>query len=205
MTPQPLILRLKINQPYLLDTSQPSELHNTGFVPLSPKSNVWNSISRNQTPITHSPSAGSNHSHASTVSRSSGPRSSPISPARADSVTLNEQAGGATRERIHSDLSSVTESERTHLRQISDASVSVDGDYGNLPMPEIQIERPHEEREIEQEVERPAVVSPLTPPQGVGQGRQHYFGPDSVGGNAAQNVPAPETRRKSNFEEKLDE
>ncbi|KAF7945040.1 hypothetical protein EAE96_009823 [Botrytis aclada] len=189
----------------MMDTSQPSELHNTGFVPLSPKSNVWNNISRNQTPITHSPSAGSNHSHASSVSQSSGPRSSPISPARAESVTLNEQAGGVTRERIHSDLSSVTESERTHLRQISDASVSVDGDYGNLPTPEIQIERPHEERGIEQEVERTGVVSPLTPPQGVGQGRQHYFGPDSVGGSAAQNVPAPETRRKSNFEEKLDE
>ncbi|KAF7890166.1 hypothetical protein EAF00_008482 [Botryotinia globosa] len=189
----------------MMDTSQPSELHNTGFVPLSPKSNVWNNISCNQTPITHSPSAGSNHSHASTVSRSSVPRSSPISPARADSVTLNEQAGGTTRERIHSDLSSVTESERTHLRQISDASVSVDGDYGNLPTPEIQIERPHEERGVEQEAERPGVVSPLTPPQGVGQGRQHYFGPDSVGGNAGQNVPAPETRRKSNFEEELDE
>ncbi|TGO84868.1 hypothetical protein BPOR_0456g00030 [Botrytis porri] len=190
----------------MMDTSQPSELHNTGFVPLSPKSNVWNTISRNQTPITHSPSAGSNHSHASFVSRGSGPRSSPISPARADSVTLHGQAGGTTKERIHSDLSSVTESERTHLRQISDASVSVDGDYGNLPTPEIQIEKPHdEEHGIEQVVEKPGLVSPLTPPQGVGQGRQHYFGPDSVGSSSVQNVPVPETRRKSNFEEKLDE
>ncbi|KAI9651332.1 hypothetical protein NHQ30_001371 [Ciborinia camelliae] len=206
------------------DTSILSELHHdtgsalhkeTGFVPLSAKSNNWNHISRNETPITHSPSAGSNRSHASTVSRSSGPRSSPISPARADSLTLNEQAGGVTRDRVHSDLSSVTESDRSHLRQISDASVSVDGDgdrYGGLPTPEIMIERPDEDG-----IEIHGVVSPLTPPQGVGEGRQHYFDPDSVGGggqNFSTNAPAsapapatagPDTRRRSNFEEKLDE
>ncbi|CAD6453008.1 9f61d75e-31a6-4fba-9b4e-7dcf47082789 [Sclerotinia trifoliorum] len=188
------------------DTSRPSELHNTGFVFTSPKSNVWNNISSIQTPITHSPSASSNRSHASTVSRTSGPRPSPISPARADSLTFNEQAGGMATDRVHSDLSSVAESDRGHLRQISDTSVSVDGDYGNPPMLDVQIEGPNDdEHTFDDEFGRPGVVSPLTPPQGVGEGRHHYFGPDSVGVGSMHNAQPVDTRRKSNFEEKLDD
>ncbi|ESZ93478.1 hypothetical protein SBOR_6127 [Sclerotinia borealis F-4128] len=200
------------------DTSRPFELHNTGFIPFTPKSNVYNNVSLNQSPVAHSPSAGSNRSHASTVSRSSGPRPSPTSPARADSLTLNENAGSVPRERIHSDLSSVTESDRSHLRQISDVSVSVDGDYANLPTPEIIVEMPDEDMH-RYVAGASGVVSPLTPPQGVGEGRTHYFGPDSVGAGdgregqysqgSAIPVPAPapdtNTRRRSNFEEKLDE
>ncbi|QSZ32579.1 hypothetical protein DSL72_002157 [Monilinia vaccinii-corymbosi] len=195
-------------------TSRPSELHNTGLVLLSPKSNVWNNISSSQTPITHSPSAGSNHSQASSVSRASGqsPRHTPISPTRADSLTLNESFGDLQRGRVHSDLSSVAESDRGHLRQLSDASVSVDGDYGNLPPPKIHIDRPSDEHALEHKAEGPGVVSPLTPPQEVGDGGQNYFGPDSVSGG--QNVSttaneaaatAPDTSKKSNLEGKLDE
>ncbi|APA13888.1 hypothetical protein SS1G_14009 [Sclerotinia sclerotiorum 1980 UF-70] len=189
------------------DTSRPSELHNTGFVFTSPKSNVWNNISSVQTPIAHSPSASSNRSQASTVSRTSGLRPSPISPARADSLTLNEQAGDTSRDRIHSDLSSVAESDRGHLRQISDTSVSVDGDYGNPPMPDIQVERPNDDEHGFERgpFERPGIVSPLTPPQGVGEGRHHYFGPDSVGAGSMHNAQVADTRRKSNFEENLDD
>lgn len=158
------------------------------------------------------------------MSRGSGPRASPISPARADSLTLNDSVGGVgKRERIHSDLSSVAESDRSHLRQLGEASISMDGDvdgdgyHRGMPTPEIMVERTGDGeggREFKGDGERPMIVSPLTPPQGMGDVRQGYFGPDSVGavidkGSGAEvtqsGASETVTRRRSNFEETLDE
>jgi len=171
------------------DTSPPAELNGLGFVHFSGSNNDYQS-SRSQ--IAHSPWGASNVSRTSIVSGTSRhrPSISPTSPTRADSLTLNETGIGRTR--IGSDLSSVTESERNHMRGISETSVSVDGSEvyptpgersSPIPMAGYQ---------------RPGVVSPVTPPEVVGEGEGDYVGVHGTIGSA-------DGRRRSNFSEKLDE
>jgi hypothetical protein len=119
---------------------------------------------------------------------------------RPDSPPLSENA------RFLSGVSNVSETDRGHLRGISEASVSTEGNYAT-PMERgegreglaLQNMPPaggvHELR--------PNVVSPLTPPSGVGEGEGNdYLG---AGQGGSQQSPTGSTRRKSNFAESLDE
>ncbi|PQE29160.1 kelch repeat protein [Rutstroemia sp. NJR-2017a BBW] len=180
---------------YEMDASSPMpELHGTpqsrgahpnmGFVPLNHTTRSYTNASRPS--IAHSPSTAS---QASSVSGTSEPRLSPTSPAspgRADSVTINDTA---TRKRVTSDLSSVAESDRSHFRQNSNTSVSIDEDYGVTPP------------EVGTPGQRSDIISPLTPPQDA------IDGPDYLTAHGTHVPPAtaPDTRRRSNFAEKLDE
>ena len=98
--------------------------------------------------------------------------------------------------RIASGVSNISDSDRGHLRGISETSVSTDGNYatpmessiamGGLPPPTVGV--------------RPNVVSPITPPQRAGEASDYL--------NAAQGpsaIPMPSQRRKSNFAEGLPE
>ncbi|KAM3085135.1 hypothetical protein ACMFMG_003567 [Clarireedia jacksonii] len=182
---------------YEMDASSPLlELHgspqsrsahpNLGFVPIAHTTRNYTNASRSS--VARSPSTAS---QASSVSGTSEPHRSPTSPAspgRADSVTINDTT---TRQRVTSDLSSVAESDRSHLRQISNTSVSIDEDmYGSTPP------------EVGTPGQRSDIISPLTPPQGAGEGQPDYL---SAHGMHAPPATAPDTRRRSNFAEKLDE
>lgn len=91
-----------------------------------------------------------------------------------------------------SGVSNVSESERGHLRGISETSVSTQGDYAT---PMESRDRGMRLKDIPDRSEpvqnRPAVVSPLTPPQG-------------TDGDYMSAGPSSGTRRKSNFNEELD-
>jgi len=133
--------------------------------------------------LTASPSIASHNSRASDVSRDSyvsRPAMSPLVVARPDSPSLGDQ-------RMTSGVSNVSESDRGHLRGISETSVSTQGEYAT-PMalssiPPRQTERTDGPR---------GVVSPLTPPLGL-EASGDYMTHGSSGG-----------RRKSNFNEELD-
>jgi hypothetical protein len=113
--------------------------------------------------------------------------------ARADSPSLG---GPPENMRITSGVSQVSETDRGHLRGISETSVSTDGNYatpmeggialGSLPPPTM--------------TGRPNVVSPLTPPEGSNEAGD-YLGATEAGATS----PTPSQTRKSNFAEGLDE
>ena len=108
---------------------------------------------------------------------------------RADSPSLG---GAPDNMRITSGVSNVSETDRGHLRGISETSVSTDGNYatpmeglglGGLPPSGAG-----------------RVVSPLTPPDGANEAGD-YLGASEAGGSS----PTPNQRKKSNFAEGLDE
>ena len=132
-------------------------------------------------------------SQASTVSRDSHsprPGLSTLYSPRPDSPSLGNE------NRFLSGVSNVSDTDRGHLRGISETSLSTDGNFAtplerdegltlhNMP--------PHAPPEG-----RPNVVSPMTPPSAVSEGE----GSDYLGGGRSPGS----TRRKSNFEENLDE
>jgi hypothetical protein len=113
---------------------------------------------------------------------------------RPDSPPLGENA------RFLSGISNVSETDRGHLRGISETSLSTDGNHAT----------PHEERQglalgnlsapnVLHETRR-NVVSPLTPPEGADESATG----DYLGAGSPQNARGT-TRRKSNFAEGLDE
>jgi hypothetical protein len=181
----------------------PTELHaqndtGTGFVPLS----AAGLAAKNRNGIAHSPSTGSHASHASqtsSISRMSHtsaqrPGISPVHTPRADSPSLGESAAGAEgRPRVGSQISVVSDSERGHLRGISDTSVSTEGNYATPMDPPTSTPR---ETVVETPSGRPGAVSPLTPPQPVHESGD-YLGAGSPGSGGS--------KRKSQFSEKLDE
>ncbi|KAH6666293.1 hypothetical protein B0J14DRAFT_620459 [Halenospora varia] len=133
------------------------------------------------------------------------PGPSPIlggSTPRADSPPLGSNS---RRPRIGSAISGVSESDRGHLRGISDTSVSTDGGVYATPM-ERRAVGGHGEGlgivspETPSDPARAAALSPLTPPTGVGEGP----GGDYLGRGLASNSGGTQ-KRKSNFSEKLDE
>jgi hypothetical protein len=166
------------------DTSKPQELHATGMNPIF-----------TNTPPSRGPSHASHASVDSTISGLSG------------RLPIQVQE----KERITSGVSNVSESDRGHLRGISETSVSTDGagngvrggsatpglSLGNLPEPAV---RPAVQEESKK------TVSPLTPPEGVGQsGSGDYLGAGIAEGQAQGQKPQSLAKRKSNFSEALDD
>ncbi|CAG8960882.1 hypothetical protein HYFRA_00002419 [Hymenoscyphus fraxineus] len=192
----------------MADTSRPTELSG-GFVPLS-----TNKTSRGHG--THrSPSTGSHISHTSSVSRESNgsnvrPSISPIPTPRADSPPVGTPVGELPdRQRGFSVISNVSESDRGHLRGISETSVSTDGGVYATPMgiPELE-----EGGAKATGGARPSAVSPLTPPMAIQEGSD-YIGAGS-GVSSSGRLGAADTvrgsasvsgNRKSMFEENLDD
>ncbi|KAG0649494.1 Kelch repeat-containing [Hyphodiscus hymeniophilus] len=168
------------------DTSKPVELHDTGFVPLG--------VGRSN--LAASPSVTSQTSQASTVSRDSHhsrPAVSPMQHTRADSPSLG---GLPENPRITSGVSIISDSDRGHLRGISETSVSTDGVYATPlesgvalgGLPPLTVEK------------RPNVVSPLTPSHGSNEASEYLDASP-----ASPTSPTPSQRRKSNFAEGLPE
>jgi hypothetical protein len=98
--------------------------------------------------------------------------------------------------RFISGVSNVSETDRGHLRGISETSLSTDGNYAT-PMERNEGLALHNMPPPGPPEGRPTVVSPLTPPSAVSEGD----GSDYLGGGRSPGS----TRRKSNFEENLDE
>jgi len=185
--------RINLTRP---DTSRPVELHDTGFIPMSSLSNN----KRNR--IVASNSVGSHTSHTSDTSAVSvisqnsrvRPIISPNQSPRANSPAINDA-------RIASGVSNVSDSDRGHLRGISETSVSTDGAYAT----------PMESRDIPISGQTPGInttspggdvrqlttVSPLSPPLAVQESRDYLA--------AGQNSAGSPSQRKSNFSEELDE
>ncbi|TVY88458.1 Kelch repeat-containing protein [Lachnellula willkommii] len=183
----------------MMDTSMPTELgaHDTGFVPLAA-----GAAAKGRKGVTHSPSTGSHASHASQassisrMSRTSAPRPgiSPVHQLRADSPPLGESASvdDTGTGRVASGVS-VTSS--SHLRGISDTSVSTEGGAYATPGEGLNLARRDLVASAPEGNTRPNVVSPLTPPL---QEASDYL-------TASPTAPANTSNRKSQFSEKLDE
>jgi len=168
-------------------------MQDTGFTPLS--GHHTSSASRRKH-LAPSPSVTSQTSQASTVSRDSSslrlpgrPGISPMHTTRADSPPLGDG-------RILSGVSNVSETDRVHLRGISETSVSTENN-GNYTAPMEQTGG-HVPARVPDNT-RPNVVSPLTPPHGVES--SDYL---DAGDHQATSSPTS-VRRKSNFAEGLDE
>jgi hypothetical protein len=170
------------------DTSRPVELNDTGtgFIPMSGSKRKSNGLAASASVTSHT-------SQASTVSRDSHsprPGLSPLYSARPDSPSLGNE------NRFLSGVSNVSESDRGHLRGISETSLSTDGNYAT-PMERGDGSALHSMPPHAPPEGRPNVVSPLTPPGAISEGE----GSDYLGGGRSPGS----TRRKSNFEENLDE
>jgi hypothetical protein len=160
------------------DTSRPQELSDsgTGFTPLA----LSGGASRNSPKgLSSSPSVASNTSATSSVSHISGrhPSNPAISPV---ATSPNSPEEG----RIISGVSNLSETDKGHLRSISETSgVSISTGAGA------------------------AMVSPVSPPRVEGSdyisarpGDEGTFGPGSGEGSGS-----PASKRRSNFAEELDE
>jgi hypothetical protein len=189
-----------------LDTSRPTELgttelSSTGFVPLTQKALASNTNSRSK--LAHSPSASSHISATTDVSQASSgdrPGISPVATPRSDSPPLRAAIGLPDRQKSHSGVSNVSDTERGHLRGISETSVSTDGAYATpMGIPEGRERGLGIQGESGSKVEREKVVSPLTPPIGVSESSGgDYLGVRPPGSSGS-------VKRKSQFSEKLDD
>ncbi|KAH7391537.1 hypothetical protein BKA64DRAFT_107644 [Cadophora sp. MPI-SDFR-AT-0126] len=198
----------------MMDTSKPVELHDTGtgFVALGSKANGH---SRNGA-LASSPSVTSQTSQASSIShwsQSDGagharPNVSPLPSPRAGSSPSSDLQN-QNQNRIVSGISNLSDTDRGHLRGISETSVSTDGVYATpmerregIPTPQGQAQG-----QVRGPDGRPSAVSPLTPPAGVDSG--DYLGARSsqgvAGGPRNPGSPSESTKRRSNFSEGLDE
>ncbi|KAH8586853.1 hypothetical protein B0O99DRAFT_585342 [Bisporella sp. PMI_857] len=134
----------------------------------------------------------SEESHSQTLGR---PGISPLPTPRVDSPSLGDQ-------RITSGVSEISGIDRGHLRGISETSVSTEGNYATPAAEGLGIRGPSPASPREEDLSgsgvaaRPGVVSPLTPPDGIGEGQDYL-----TSGAAAQANP----KRKSNFAERLEE
>jgi hypothetical protein len=167
-----------------VDTSHPSELQDNatgmGFIPISASKLSNGGGARG---LASSPSVGSQTSHTSSVSRVSErdrPGISPVLPRQPSSPSNEAQA------RVVSGVSGISETDRGHLRGISETS-QVSGSSGGLYITPMET------------TGRPGVVSPITPPQ-VGREGADYLGARATGGEGS-----PSQNRKSNFSEELGE
>jgi hypothetical protein len=167
-------------------TSKPLELHNqemqdtgTGLIPLSHLTNGRG--------ISHSTSHAS---QTSSVSESSyRPNISPSTSPRAESPPVGDP-------RIVSGVSNLSETDRGHLRGISETSVSTIGGY---PSPSESLGIDQGFNTAPAVMERPLAISPLTPPSATGPEGRDYLGASSRSHDGLN------TRRRSNFSEGLDE
>jgi hypothetical protein len=170
----------------MMDTSGPQELHATGFVPVSSPTSRASPSPKGV--LTASPSVASHTSGTSSVSHTSGrhpsnPAISPIVPSPNSPHEVRDEEG-----RIVSGVSNLSETDRGHLRGISETSgVSVDPP-----------------------VVAGTAISPLSPPA-VAEGADYLsarstgegtFGDASGSGSGSG---SPGTKRRSNFSEELDE
>jgi len=172
----------------MMDTSRPVELHDTGFVPLGASKPSRNGLAS-------SPSVTSQTSHASSVSRISrnsvpNPLISPMQHPRADSPSLGSPADNG---RLASGVSNVSETDRGHLRGISETSVSTDGNYTSPMEGGIALGA------IQGATGRPNAVSPVETPSGANEEGDYLSA--SQGGRASSTL----SQRRSNFSEGLDE
>lgn len=170
-------------------TSKPLELHNqemqdtgTGLIPLA---------AVNGRGVAHSNSVNSHASQTSSVSQGSSyrPNISPTNSPRVDSAHV----GGDPR--IVSGISNLSESDRGHLRGISETSVSTTGAYAT-PSEGLGVDHGYHTAPAVLDG-RPSAVSPLTPPSASGPESRDYLG--------ARHPDSPNPRRRSNFSEGLDE
>lgn len=169
---------------------------------------------RSQNGLTSSPSSAS---RSSTISHLSGSRPG-ISPIHSpgglpmDSSQIG-RSSPQPQPRVVSDISAISETERGHLRGISETSVSTDGglygtpmEYSNMmsanlgprgpqPTTSFDLDRGTLRREGE-------VISPLTPPEGVEESGGDYLG-RATARAANPDSPQSPTQRRSNFEERL--
>lgn len=179
------------NVRYEMDaTSKPMELHNqeiqsTGMTPITGVRAFTHTNGRMG--IQHSNSVGSDTSGISYTS--SNPRVSPLNSPCADSLI-------DVHPHFMSGVSNMTDSERGHLRGISETSVSTTGGYespADVGAPQhfghgSPVDMGDRDRE------RP-MINPLTPPSTMGLEGRDYSGGRSTGSS----------RRRSNFSEELDE
>ncbi|KAL5318176.1 hypothetical protein ACEPPN_013235 [Leptodophora sp. 'Broadleaf-Isolate-01'] len=190
----------------LMDTSKPVELHDTGtgFVALGQS----NGHSRNSGGgLASSPSVTSQTSQASSISHWSQseaaagrPNISPLpSPKAGSSPSLDAQ------HRIVSGISNLSETDRGHLRGISETSVSTDGGAHATPIERLDLSSPQTQNQVQTPAQdggglRPSAVSPITPPTALES--RDYLG---VGRSPASPSESQSTKRRSNFSEGLDE
>jgi hypothetical protein len=179
--------------------------------------------SRSNGRLGHSRSTGSQDSHASEVSSDSPrPGISPVATPRTSSPPLGAAVGELPENstRLYSDISNVSDSDRGHLRGISETSVSTDGafatpmgapegrglgiaergvspfpDRGVSPMPDATPASASASAPVTEE-QRLGIVSPITPPSATAG----FTGALRVPGS-----PSPSQKRKSQFEENLDD
>jgi len=200
----------------MMDTSLPVELssapqkhQDTGLTHMPINIHTRNGLAS-------SPSAASRSSTVSRDSHNSAtrPHISPVHTPRADSPSLGSDASGSAGNlerrgrrisghgvKMGSDVSQVNERDRGHLRQISESSVSTDGAFVT-PMETSGVQPASASRGGNGGnigVGGLNVVSPLTPPLGVGTSETSgYLG-------AGSPSPIGREKRKSNFAEELDD
>lgn len=125
-------------------------------------------------------------SSVSSDSRPSAPSSAP------EKAAPPTEAAGA---RINSDVSNISDMTRTHLRGISDSSVSTDSAWAPAPFErlarDIATTSPADAGSSSNDERRPSAVSPVTPSAGDGGLQSQRRQPSSA--------------RRSNFAESLDE
>jgi len=151
--------------------------------------------------LASSPSVTSQTSQASSIShwsQSDGaghrPNISPLPSPRAGSSPSPDLQN---QNRIVSGISNLSDTDRGHLRGISETSVSTDGVYAT-PMERGEgMATPQGQPPTRGQDGRPSAVSPLTPPEGINS--RDYVGARSPGS------PSESTKRKSNFSEGLDD
>ncbi|KAF4637195.1 hypothetical protein G7Y89_g887 [Cudoniella acicularis] len=187
----------------MMDTSRPIELHDTGFVPIVAGGKKSNGGLGHSTSTTSHASHGSDTSEISRFSNTSGqqqrPGISPVPSPRPDSPPVGSAVGSPPRTRIGSGISNVSETDRGHLRGISDTSVSTTAEYATPMESGLAIVSPDTPSSAAgaSELPRQAAISPLTPPEGASQSGD-YLGAGLASGSGNQ-------KRRSNFSEKLDE
>jgi len=189
------------NERFELDaTSKPLELHNqtmqdTGLIPLGLLNGNGRAKSNG---VTHSNSVTSYGSSISDPIASPHPNISPLpSSPLADSPSIQDP-------RLVSGVSNISEAERSHMRGISETSVSTIGAYatpsegggGSLDHGAGDGAGFHTGPQV---LDRPAGVSPLTPQSATGFGTNDYLGARAIGEGRNPN------HRRSNFSEGLDE
>ncbi|KAL2061603.1 hypothetical protein VTL71DRAFT_6980 [Oculimacula yallundae] len=178
-------------QVYEIGDTSKYELHDTqtGLVPIgNSHRNTRNSS------IAASPSSQSYQSNNSQSrwSQSEAPARPSISPLPSPTAGVSPSQSHDNQQRIMSGVSNFSETDRKHLRGISDTSVSTEG--GLYPTPNY----------AQQQHERPSAISPITPPAAL-ESRDYIDAGPARAISPSSPSDSQSAKRRSNFSELLDD